>query len=510
MEVFILKDTFRLNSRGHYDTDFSFLKGGSGFPSAEVRGRNRVYRWRHKQYTGEYGLNKNLICSINNVETDIPYEVLTLNYFKLLSNKMTDLVMNNEISIKTGDVKRDKQIYELIENTNWRDSIRSAFKMCTEYGDVCIKTYKDGASAFSPIHCFKVVDISDVNKVLGYALYEPIYKKIGNESKINYIRFEIHLKGKIYECVKDYIGHMAGGTLGNNVSINYRGRLIPKEGIWYDTGIDDCELVQWGSINTEVDGVYGESVYQDIQDVVFAIEQRVSVNMHLLNNSMTPFIVVGADMIETVVTESGNEERRLKLINGKYMVSAGDQGVKSVELDYNLTNSENMIDMLLGFMYELSEMGKTFLSGEYSGNISEETLTNTIKSAIDKGNRLLTELYSTFRDSLYCLCRLNGIDVKKSDITIIFNVGRTDDDLKVSQICETLSNNKILSRRSIREKYFGMNSDQSDAEEMYIKAENSEPNSSINTNDNDFVDTNKELGDTENNKNNMEDNDYED
>lgn len=94
-----MKDTFRLNSRGHYDTDFSFLKGGSGFPSAEVRGRNRVYRWRHKQYTGEYGLNKNLICSINNVETDIPYEVLTLNYFKLLSNKMTDLVMNNENGI---------------------------------------------------------------------------------------------------------------------------------------------------------------------------------------------------------------------------------------------------------------------------------------------------------------------------------------------------------------------------------------------------------------------------
>ena len=76
-------------------------------------------------------------------------------------------------------------------------------------------------------------------------------------------------------------------------------------------------------------------------------------------------------------------------------------------------------------MYELSEMGKTFLSGEYRGNISEETLNNTIKSAIDKGNRLLTELYSAFRDSLYCLCRLNGIDIKKSDINIQFNVGRT-------------------------------------------------------------------------------------
>ena len=35
-------------------------------------------------------------------------------------------------------------------------------------------------------------------------------------------------------------------------------------------------------------------------------------------------------------------------------------------------------------------------------------------------------------------------------------------------------------------------------------------NSNINTNDNDFVDTNKELSYTDTNKNNMEDNDYED
>ena len=120
----ILTDTFRLNSRGHYDTDFSFLQSGSGFPSAEVRGRNRVYRWRHKQYTGEYGRDKNLICHINSVETTIPYKVLTLNYFKLLSSKMTDLVMNNEIQVKTGDIERDKKIADLIEDTKWRDGVR--------------------------------------------------------------------------------------------------------------------------------------------------------------------------------------------------------------------------------------------------------------------------------------------------------------------------------------------------------------------------------------------------
>ena len=54
-------DMFRLLSKGQYDTDFSFLNYNSKFPSAEVQGRNAIYRFRHKQYTGEYANNKNLI-----------------------------------------------------------------------------------------------------------------------------------------------------------------------------------------------------------------------------------------------------------------------------------------------------------------------------------------------------------------------------------------------------------------------------------------------------------------
>ena len=99
-------DFYRLLSRGQYDTDFSFLNYNSTFPSAEVQGRNTVYRFRHKQYTGEYARNKNLIARINGVESEIPYKVISVNYFKLLSNKMTDLVFNNDITIKTGDIER--------------------------------------------------------------------------------------------------------------------------------------------------------------------------------------------------------------------------------------------------------------------------------------------------------------------------------------------------------------------------------------------------------------------
>ena len=119
-------------------------------------------------------------------------------------------------------------------------------------------------------------------------------------------------------------------------------------------------------------------------------------------------------------------------------------------------------------------MGKTFLSGEYSGNISEESLNNIIKSAIDKGNRLINEMYAGFVDSLYCLCKLNGIDLKREDITIVFNVGRTDDDKAVADVCTTLVQNKILSKATVREKYYGYNKEQSDNEDLQIALESGE------------------------------------
>lgn len=471
-------DMFRLLSRGQYDTDFSFLNMGSEFPSKEVQGRNIVYRYRHKQYTKEYAANKRLIARIQDREQEIPYKVISLNYFKLLSNKMTDLVLNNDIAIKTGDIIRDKEVNRLVEKQAVIAGFREAFKMCTEYGDVGVKTSTKGITAFPPLQGFKVVDKSDKNNVKAIVLYEYLYKDDDKTKTYNYVRFEIHFNGCIFEIVKQYnnsvqSGIVGGGIIGEAVDFVYHGREIPKSGVWYNTPVLDNKLVEWISINKEDDGVYGSSVYEDIEDLVYAIEQRISVNQHLLDNSMTPFLVVGMDMIDTD-PETGR--RSLKLINGTFMVSSGDTNVHSVELNYNLTNSENMLGILKEFLYELSEMGKTFLSGEYSGNISEETLNNTIKSAIDKGNRLINEMYYGFRNIIYNICVLNGINIKKEEITIVFNVGRTDDDKAVADVCTSLVDGKIFSKATVREKYFGYNKEQSDNEDKQIAIESGDNN----------------------------------
>lgn len=496
-------DFYRLLSKGKYDTDFSFLNTGSEFPSKEVQGRNIVYRYRHKQYTGEYARNKRLIARIQDREQEIPYKVISLNYFKLLTNKMTDLVLNNDIVVKTGDIERDKLVNKIIRKYNVINTFRKSFKMCLEYGDACIKTNKKGVSAFNPLNAFKVVDESNSNNVKAIVLYELLYDKNDKTKTYRYIRFEIHFEGTIFELVKTFDSGLYngkyGGRIGDSIEFEYKGRKIKKEGMWYNTDVLDCNLIQWISINTEDDGVYGSSVYGDIEDIVYAIEQRISVNQHLLDNSMTPFLVVGMDMIDTD-PETG--KRSLKLINGTYMVSSGDTNVKSVELNYNLENSENMLGILKQFLYELSEMGKTFLSGEYSGNISEETLNNTIKSAIDKANRLINETYYMFRDSIYCLCVLNNIEISKESISIIFNVGRTDDEATVANICTTLISNGILSKATVREKYYGYNKEQSDNEDKQIAIENGQIADKEDDNNQDIEISNKDnVNIVNNNKN---------
>lgn len=457
------------NFDADYEYDFSFMNTGSKFPTTRMLAKNTEYRFRKKEFSGSYGFNRSLVAMVNKIEKHIPYKLLTLNYFKLLTNKIVDLIFNNEVIIKCGDNTLDTEINNLVEKTDWLNGIRKAVKYVTIYGDSCLKTFKNGVSVFSPLHAFKVVNSNNVDDVKGYVLYNTIIEKRAGKKVIEYIKFEIHIKGFIYECVKEYIGGFNAGTIGKSVDYIYNNRKIPKEGLWYNTGVNNCELVQWLSINIGVDDVYGESVYQDIQDIVFALEHRISMEHHALNSLADPLLIVG--MSSVIEDENGNY--KLKTVNGNMIVTEDRNNDKAItpqsfQQDFKLDVYSDFIDQLKSELYELSELGRVFLSSEYSGNISEESISNLIKGAIDKATRILNDVYYKLRDSLYVLAVLNNINIKKEEITIVFNMGQTDSDKNVAEVCQLLSQYKILSRQSLREKYFGYSKEQSDNEESII------------------------------------------
>ena len=95
-----------------------------------------------------------------------------------------------------------------------------------------------------------------------------------------------------------------------------------------------------------------------------------------------------------------------------------------------------------------------------------------IKSALDRGNRDLNDLWYDIVKSLYCLCKLNNINVSLADININFNVGRVDDTKVTSEICKTLGEMQLFSKQTLLSKFWGYSEDDALAEFERIQSEN--------------------------------------
>ena len=462
-------------TKGNYATDFSNLKDGCEFPDNETKASNIIYKHNMNLFTGEYANNKRLVAIINDEYREINYKVLPLNYFKLIVNKLDSLLFGNDITIKTGDVERDKIVNKLVEKTAWVKTVREAVKLCEIYGDACLKTGRFGASAFSPLFAYKVVDKSDKKKTIGYVLHELLYERnelIHGQANYTpkYIRVLISCCGFDFEKVFEYRGTNTSGVLGRPVRYKYKDRWIPRKGRYYWTGINDCETVQWLSVNVEDDGVYGTSSFTQVKDLIFAIENRLSTENWVIDAHGKPLLIAGMSAFKT---DEMTGEYYLSVVNGKYLVDKGGADTKPQYLtwDGKLEASKQVRDDLMSTFYELSEMGRTFLSGEYTGNVSEESLNNIIKSAIDRGNREVNDFWYEIRKSLYILCRLNNIEVALEDINVNFNVGRVDDTKIIAEICSMLSSMGLFSKQTLLNKFWGYTEEDALAEFERIQSE---------------------------------------
>ena len=473
-------NSFRPFTCGNYATDFKNIETGHSFPDNETISRNKLYDFNHKLFTGEYCQDKNLIAVVDGNYQEIPYRTLPLNYFELIVNKLDSLLFSNELTVKTGDIGRDNEVNKLIDRTRWTNTVREAVKLAQIYGDCVLKTGRHGASAVPPIFAYKVLDESDKKRIKGIVYREILYdKQEGPSGTIytpEYIRILVSgvdkYGGYEFERVFEYTGSNRSGLLGKPVRFKYRDRWIPKSGRLYRTGLE-CNTSQWLAVNSEKDVVYGTSSFSNVRDIIFAIENRLSTENWVIDAHGKPLLVVGMGMMEPNNFTGGYIPR---IINGKYLINMGEGSgfiePKYIEWDGKLDASQKVREDLMSAFYELSELGKCFLSGEYTGNISEESLNNIIKSALDRGGREINSIWYDIRQSLYVLCCLNGININIEDINIEFHLGRTDDDKQVAEICGLLTTQGILSKQTVLNRYFGYNEDQALAELERIKIEN--------------------------------------
>lgn len=408
----------------------------------------------YRRYSGEYGDNRYLkIIDNSGIEKQLPYKMLKINKFKLYTNKMDSLIFNRDPIIKTGDSERDKEIDRLVTRTNWWDGIRRAVKNVEILGDGCIKTYQHGCSSVNPKYGYKIVDSSDRNKVQAYVLYEYI----DNTS----IRIEMHFVGCIYEVVREY----NGSSLCGAKRYQYKNRWIPVSGLWYNTGVD-IPLVQWLSLDS-IDS-YGTSPYEDFAGLVHEIERRQTLELKVIDKHSEPILVVGMGTLrENEITGRVEED-----ITGSVCeVSPNGVVPQYITWDAKTEASNKMIDRLFSEVYELTELGKTFMTGEYQGNVSDDTLSALVKSATDRANRHLWDMYHDINKSLYCLCRLNNIDISLSDISILFQTGQSDSITEISKVVTERVGSGTMSIKTALQTFDGMTEEQALKEIEVIREE---------------------------------------
>lgn len=453
-------NVFDLANAPIYNLDF--IKPGSQFPPQSKYMQDLKFQSYESMYNGTYGRNRYIVLKDNNGHTKkLPYKILSLNRFKTYTNRIVGLMSKDDFIIKTKDREMQDEIIKLVERTKWVKGIRKAFKEVEKYGNVVIKTYRHGVSATSPINAIVVRDKSDRDKVTNVVLYEFL-RNMKNE--VWAVRIEIHGVGWIKEYVYKY---SSSNILGKSITYKYKDRVISKKGNYYETGINKL-LASW----LQIDGdTYGISPYEDFKDVVFAIERRQALSDKILDCHSEPILAVGPTALKENY-ETGEVEA-LDVYGSVIPVTSGEQVPQYITWDGKLDSSENMIALMTSELYELTELGKTFMTGEYDGNISEETLQSLVDSAISKADRHIYDMYYEIKDSLYVLCHLNGIDVDYDDLNLTIPVGVVSKDKEKADILNSRVEKGTISVTTGLVEYYGYSEEQALKEYEKIKSEQS-------------------------------------
>ena len=183
-------------------------------------------------------------------------------------------------------------------------------------------------------------------------------------------------------------------------------------------------------------------------------------------------LAVGAGLL--VENEITGRVEPMDVLGNIVEVPNGYSTPEYVTWDGKLDNSQAMVDSLFSQIYEVTELGKTFMTGEYTGNISEESLNKLVKGAIDRGVRHEWDIYFEIRKSLYVLCKLNGLNVNIEDLNIVFQVGQSDSITTIANVINSRVEKGTLSIESALQRFDGYTEKQAIEEVNKIKAERGE------------------------------------
>ncbi len=394
------------------------------FPPFLSRGRLETYKTNGARFKGTY--NEGKYIRIKNLNGGVDrFPIVTENYFRLMTLKLQGLLLNEKPIIT---VKDNEELTEILNNalndSDFYKSFLSAYRNFSSLGTgVLYLSYKDGQphiNSINPYNFYKVVSSEDINDITCYVLSQPIYEinyKTVDYTKIKQMRLLYHYKGYYEDVLYNY---------------NENGQLldeVKRERV--ETGLSDFAVFCMENCPSS-DEVYGKSDYDSVSDIVANYENLFTLINAVLIKNINPILQVPVGVLQ-------ENEKTGKLeapSDGSVVEVDKDAGeLKYINYDLQIKDLMSYVEACLNELGIQTEMSKTFLTGEFTSNLSGEAIRALLKAPLDKISREIDEFDDVIKRLFVQVLHLLGFNVEKTAICIVWRDGidgTSDDNLNAN------------------------------------------------------------------------------
>ena len=451
-------------------TNLSWLDVGERFPPKSEKDRLRMYQKNRELFESNHAEVyeedlKRIERVIGNFEDVVSYPVV-LNFQKLMSLKIADLLLGEPPHIKAGEEDSKEQetiklIQEksMLQNTSYQVAIDTS-----RYGDglFYIRKGVDGGviDLTNPSIWFPVVSPDNVREIMYHVLAWE-YSEKSNGTERHYLKAQIHSKGSYEERILETVGGMIAKV------------VVPSRVVY--TGLDGNAIVQVSNVIT-TDRATGLDDYTDVDSIISELMVRVGQISRILDKHASPSMSGPQTALEP---DPITGEWSLKSGNFFPRDSRDDPAVEYITWDGQLAANFTHIEKLINLLYTISEMGSAIF-GDLTASTGQVPSGTALKrlmiSPLAKVNRIRMRFDPALKNAINLASQLGGkniVNLKDTDISIIWQDGLPGDAWEEAQIIEkrTAGSDTMSTKRALMQ-FDGMSSDDADKELEMIQDEN--------------------------------------
>ena len=447
--------------------DLEWLKVGEYFPPVAEKGRIERYKQNAALFDGDHfsistfrhigtapSIEMYNLCArrisqvVGNFEEVISFVTL-LNYQRLMSLKMADLVCGEPPSITSSDDAANKEITRVRDLTDFDDKLYAAVIDISRYGDAIQRVYldEDGERTFTnwdPTEWYPVSSADGTNRITHHVLCWRENKSKNTYSPDWYLHVQIHPTAKKLAGYYEYrVFKMDafGGTIGTQIS---SAKIA--------TGLKACAVQHLKSFSV-TNTIYGYDDYLQLDSILAEIMARVGQISAILDKHADPNITGPASMLSV---DQLTGEYRLK--TGKfYAVSPGEEQPKYMVWEGQLAAAFKQLELLINQLYILSEMGAALLGSADGGSqaISGTAMRFKMVNPLAKARRIANSLTRPVRR----LFALISEELDFEDLAVFWADGLPDDPRENVEIIKLATGAKqMMPLDSAIVEYFGRSS----------------------------------------------------